>query len=156
MENNSEEPGKIVVALKKEDLKQFEIVHENGKKSYKCFRFDCDSDLKSINLLRRHLIEVHKGRAYSCETCYINQSTNIGFKKKTQWYKHSKEVHGIELTKRYFKCNICKENFDTTTDLKQHNKAAHDGQKPWSCKECDATFKTYHGKNLHEKAIHEG
>ena len=156
VENNSVEPGKIVVALKKEDLKQFEIIHENGKKSYKCFRFDCDSDLKSINLLRRHLIEVHEGRAYSCETCYINQSTSIGFKKKTQWYKHSKEVHGIELTKRYFKCNICKENFDTTTDLKQHNKTAHDGQKPWSCKECDATFKTYHGKNLHEKAIHEG
>ncbi|KAI8431288.1 hypothetical protein MSG28_015842 [Choristoneura fumiferana] len=69
-----------------------------------------------------------------------------------KWVKNKvKMEEHMQIRHKYlYTCNYCKEVFTERLPALQHANNTHRAvEKPWSCEECDATFKDYRGLSLH-------
>lgn len=78
-----------------------------------------------------------KVSSFTCKTC------TSSFKTRNDYRQHLRSHVGS------FKCNVCSKMMKTKDSLYQHQKGLHSKEKPYSCKECVASFSFYHSYKLH-------
>jgi len=108
----------------------------------------CAKTFSSINVLQKHIIEVHeKKTAAKCDKCD---------KIFTQKHALKRHVDSVHEGKRPHLCTICGSSFAENRKLQIHIAAVHKKEKPFSCHLCGISFARKDKVNEHIQAVHEG
>lgn len=107
-------------------------------------------DKKSVrkSSLKRHLTMHAKKRSIDLFRCtkYLRNFTQ----------ESEKDAHERLCTHRHYQCYRCKIETRSLSNLNQHVRALHMGEKPFQCKLCDARFAQRGCCNVHMKRKHFG
>ena len=129
-----------------------------GEKYGKLFQcFACNSQpVSSLLALKIHVEKHHDKEAlndfemlnktpYLCPDCYYS------FSQASDLAQHVYNVHDTS-NKEQHQCENCGKDFKTPKGLRDHIKLVHEGQnrtKPYSCNQCDETFKSRRRRDAH-------
>ncbi|XP_055618887.1 zinc finger protein 423-like [Toxorhynchites rutilus septentrionalis] len=133
--------------LLSEHMKQF---HQSDPPMVKCECPKCAKDLKTLTLLRIHILVVHLGHLpFVCQYC------EAAFSSRHWLLKHVEKDHSEQVT---YKCPACDESFNSEQKLTLHQDQLHSqpqfefdpntGLALFPCTKCD---KKLESKDLHEK-----
>ena len=108
----------------------------------------CAKTFSHINVLQKHIIEVHeKKTAAKCDKCD---------KIFTQKHALKRHIESVHEGKRPHLCTICGSSFAENKKLQLHIAAVHKKEKPFSCHLCGIRFARKDKLNVHIQAVHEG
>ena len=54
-----------------------------------------------------------------------------------------------------YKCDVCDASFISKFGLNKHIASIHEGRKPYQCESCTASFATKHALKYHTTSVHE-
>ena len=93
----------------------------------------CDAKFDTLDLLREHIIEKHKGTVFPC----LFDECPCSFATKKGW-----EYHVGTHSKRSIACTSCNKSFESKAELAEHNKSeSHkDRNSKFQCVSCEAPF----------------
>ena len=127
------------------------------KKPFDCAQ--CKADFKTIDALERHLAKHGEDdEPRLCEHCGKH------FANKKTLRQHIKFLHTeVGLIERIghkpeppgLKCDLCDKIFRSKYHLISH-RITHTNARPFSCNECDKTYRTPSALRGHKKAVHAG
>ncbi|XP_058170348.1 zinc finger protein 184-like [Anopheles ziemanni] len=100
----------------------------------------CPKVFMSEQAFQHHQYCHATGRSHFCIFC------DKGFQKQNLLESHIR-TH----TKRGdFLCSLCGKEFTNNTNLRQHTKIMHSGEKPWACTLCPSRFTTKGSLKMHQ------
>ena len=123
-------------------------MQSHSSKTYNCEI--CYKVLKQRSSFTRHMKTHKKSEGYKCEICekefsrpdYLKKHVKISHEKECKYpIKHDKQI-----------CNICNKKI---TQLKNHFKTIHEGQKKFKCDVCKKLFSSKNNLEIHVKRVHE-
>jgi KRAB domain-containing zinc finger protein len=142
-----------------EEKNEHEVVHQNESQPYRCPQTSCKSRFKTKNYLKDHFRVHTNERPYSCRFC------EIAFKSTSNRSRHEKKSHPREYQIKKLqeiekgitpkgKQPVEKEvagNSDETEEQPESNrKVSKRGNKEYSCRFCDKTFRRCDNWRRHE------
>ena len=146
---------------------------KNSEKKFKCEI--CEKNFASNNSKSKHLTIVHgEEKKLICNVCTlafgVKKELTVHVKNNHKRGHHpckkcgkifagsSNLMNHIKIVhegEKYFKCDYCGKGFGLSTDLKRHLKSVHEGTKDQECPICYKTFSLKHHVNNHIKKVHE-
>jgi len=123
------------------ELNQHHLVHEVG---HKCCYPNCNKVFKRPSLLKHHLL-IHEGiYPFACELPGCGKT--FAFAKNLKYHQLSHE------NKRDFKCGICGKCFNSTEDLRMHQRVHRAKEYPCQVNNCGKLFVSLQSLQVHQLA----
>lgn len=140
-------------------VKSFHIVNaRQGKKQFKCDV--CTGTYQHAFSLKRHFLRTHVNYKYLSEADITNCNINLNLVRQLREESDSSlpdASSGEAKSLGLYRCHLCSKLFDVREELKIHvgNHADDNGQKNFSCSQCEMTFS--HRQNLvRHQSVHSG
>lgn len=135
--------------MKRKHVPDFRNMNRIGSRKLTCEL--CNVEMSSISNLNRHMKRVHlkireENKAATCRLCHITFCT------QTEYIQHRRKFHDNRKLKHYI-CDVCGKVVRSTQCLKEHVRAIHTDERPYSCDECD--YRSAHKMALVVKSMIE-
>uniref|UniRef100_A0A8D9BCR1 Zinc finger protein 354B n=1 Tax=Cacopsylla melanoneura TaxID=428564 RepID=A0A8D9BCR1_9HEMI len=122
------------------------ILRHVSLKPHRCKLKDCNYTFRQVSNLRSHMRIYHTGeRPYKCQYCPFT------FKERHHLVFHEKLHLGTVVI---YNCNQCNYSATLEWNLIQH-KRIHSNEKPFSCPDCDRSFRQKAHLKNHLQRIHK-
>jgi len=119
------------------------FLNHHSEETYACEEADCERTFKSLQLMKHHIRNFHKG--FMCDRCsYITKSSK-------QLKLHQQREHdGVK-----FICDKCGLEAISPPALREHIKTVHEGLR-YPCDKCEFVASTKSSFNYHSAKEHRG
>lgn len=121
---------------------------------YKCT--ECDKAYRIKSQLNDHMNKHRGEKPFKCNDCDFQTSSSSSIIAHNRIHLREK---GIERTVNdsllFHKCNICGNDYKSSTSLKEHIQRIHEGKTPqYKCNMCDETFISRATMRRHKGRVH--
>ncbi|CAC5419816.1 KRAB [Mytilus coruscus] len=115
------------------ELRRHSVIH-TGERNHKCE--ECEKVFTQRYHLIRHVKNVHKKELENLVCGICNETFNSEYLLKRHVTRHGVMTYA---------CEVCRKEFKTKRQMKEHILSLHAGVKPFKCDQCDKMFtRKYH------------